>query len=997
MQYLLLGPTAVVREGQPLALGGFRQRTVLAALLLSANRSIGLDSLVEQVWPHSPPAKPIASLRAYIANLRRILADEQRSDRVVTDHGGYRLKLGTDTLDTDIFERLGTQSRRLLDDGDHLGASTIAVQALGMWRAAPLADLRDHDWLQDEIRRLESVRADVVEARYEAELRLGGGGELIAGLQSEIDANPLREALWGQLMVALHRAGRRADALQTFQFLRATLRDELGVSPSATVERLAEGILTESAELEWKPSPAAVTVLRQRTFGGGIYGRERELAQLRDSLLTASRGRGHIAVLAGESGVGKTAIALEIANLADHLGFSTAWVGHAAGLRTPPAWEWSQVIRALDAGSGAPALTELDPAQDGFAHPEAIANRVVEFARSRPTLIVLDDLHRGDGATFDVLDVVAALVHRLPLMILATWQDGSGERPVDELRSELDMVLCRSDITQLHLRGITRSATGRLIESVSGIVPDPHLVAAFEARTGGNPLYIKELTKLLTDSGALDSTTRTISGADVPDAVLGIVRRRTASLSPDTRTALLVAALLGAEFSAAMVAAALGLSAAQAARALEPAQRIGLIAADGPGRHRFSHTIARDSIAAQETSVAHESVHAAIARAYALRGAIAIEEQFAAADHAWRAGAALDSSTALALLDQARSAAWRRSAYGEVVTLCQRILDVRGRLVTGEARPDIEAELWLQLVTAYAVTEGQNSGAVRAALRRLAEIRSGRAESVLEAAFSCLEASGSGRYREAASLADGLIALYHRTVDPPTGSAGYYMRGLVDFFLGRLDDAGAAIATLLDDVPQVDWQRLGHLSAFDVRGYGIAAWIAAVRGDSRAVTSWVEQGIARADRREDLFGRALVRLSEVQAKAIVGDPHGLAVLARAVYEELSELGVVQLATSAKIIEGWALAMDSPELDTAADVSEAIARHSEDGTRIFLPMYHLLLADIEMKHGRADRAMAAIDAAAAVVDETGERVWNQQLAARRVTVRAARAVAGRVRV
>ena len=115
---------------------------------------------------------------------------------------------------------------------------------------------------------------------------------------------------------------------------------------------------------------------------------------------------------------------------------------------------------------------------------------------------------------------------------------------------------------------------------------------------------------------------------------------------------------------------------------------------------------------------------------------------------------------------------------------------------------DIEAELWLQLVTAYAVTEGQNSGAVRAALRRLAEIRSGRAEFVLEAAFSCLEASGSGRYREAASLADGLIALYHRTVDPPTGSAGYYMRGLVDFFLGRLDDAGAAIATLLDDVPQ---------------------------------------------------------------------------------------------------------------------------------------------------------------------------------------------------
>lgn len=988
MQYLLLGPTAVVRDGKSLALGGLLQRTVLAALLLSSDRPIDVDTLVDRVWPHSPPAKPIASVRSYIANLRRILADDRRSDRVVTDGGGYRLTLGTDTVDTDVFERLSAHSRRLLDNGDHHGASMISAQALGLWRGAPLADCRDHDWVQDEIRRLEAVRTDVVETHYEAELLMGGGAELVSGLQSEIDADPLREALWGQLMVALHRAGRRADAVQTFQRLRETLADELGVSPSATMQRLAEAVQAESVELEWKPSQAAVSVLRQRTLGGTVYGRDRELHQLRDTLLTARRGHGHIAVLAGESGVGKTAIALEIAHLADHLGFQTAWVGHAAGLCTPPAWEWSQVMRGLDGESDSVDHTFGQAVEEGFARTEAIANRVVELARKRPTFVVLDDLQRGDPATFDVLEIIASLVPRLPLLVLATWQDGSGERPLADQQSDFDRVVGRSDAAGIHLRGIARTAAGRLIESVAGIVPDPRLVAEIESRTGGNPLYIKELTKLLRDSGLLDTSTSTIPEINVPDAVLGVVRRRTAALDADTRSAMVVASMVGTEFSTAVVAAALGLSDAQAARVLEPAQRLGLVAGDGPGRQRFSHGIVRDAISAQSTGAAREPLHADIARAYAARRPTTIEEQLAAADHAWHAGVALRADTALLLLDQARSAAWHRSAYGVVATLCKRALQVCSRLEPGDKSTDREVQLRVQLVAALAVTEGQNSTAVRAALQQLAETRSGRDQFTLEAAFSSLEASGSGRYREAGSLADGLIAMYRHSSDPPAGSAGYYLRGLVDFFLGHLEESRSSIAYLLDDVPVVDWRALGHLAAFDVRGYGIAAWMSAVSGDREATDSWVQHGLGLADSRGDLFGRALVRLSALQGQAILGESEGVAALARTVYDELTELGVVQLATSAQIIEGWALALDSPGLDTADQIRTAIDRHSVDGTRIFLPMYYALLADAELAQGRSQCAAAAVELGKAVAEATGERVWDRQLAVRIGRVRTA---------
>ena len=153
------------------------------------------------------------------------------------------------------------------------------------------------------------------------------------------------------------------------------------------------------------------------------------------------------------------------------------------------------------------------------------------------------------------------------------------------------------------------------------------------------------------------------------------------------------------------------------------------------------------AVAAQITGVARAQLHADIARAYAARDGIAVEESFAAADHAWRAGTELEPEIALDLLDRALAAAWERSGYRDIAELSMHGLDACARLQPGGPRHEREAHLWLQLVSVEAVTKGQNSQAVRGALRRLGDISSRTEQLSLESAFRCLEASGSGRYR----------------------------------------------------------------------------------------------------------------------------------------------------------------------------------------------------------------------------------------------------------
>jgi DNA-binding SARP family transcriptional activator len=178
-----------------------------------------VDRLIEQVWGEGAPPKPLASLRAYVTNLRRILG----GDGVLVREGtGYRLDTAIDVVDVREFARLTAAGRRLLDLGDASGAKSAFDEALARWRGIPLADFRNLNFAMPEVHRLDTMRADAVESRFEAALRLGVSAELIADVESEVASNPMREKLWWQLMLAMHRSGRRTDALLAYGQRRCT-------------------------------------------------------------------------------------------------------------------------------------------------------------------------------------------------------------------------------------------------------------------------------------------------------------------------------------------------------------------------------------------------------------------------------------------------------------------------------------------------------------------------------------------------------------------------------------------------------------------------------------------------------------------------------------------------------------------------------------------------------------------------------------------------------
>jgi DNA-binding SARP family transcriptional activator/type II secretory pathway predicted ATPase ExeA len=699
----------VLREGHELALGGLRQRAVLAALLLDANHTVDVDRLIELVWDDAPPPKPIASLRAYIANLRRVLGDEQ-NERLITDAGGYRLRVAdvpADALDIREFESLVGEGRRSLNSGDAAAADKTLAQALALWRGAPLCDFRDLEFACDESRRLESLRADAAEASFEAGLQLGRSAELITGLESEVAMNPLRERLWSQLMLALYRAGRRGEALQAYDRLHTVLESELGVRPGLALDRLAGEIRCESVDLDWTPSHTTIAATQARPWSrGGVFGRAAQFERLYDALRAAAEGRGGVVVLTGESGVGKTALAAEVADIAAAFGMAMVWAGHAGGVHKTAMSGWQQVLRAL--------ANEMPAA--GLELAEATAAAVAELAGQRPTVVVLDDLHRADRATHEVLGLLAAAIHRRSMLIIATWQDGGGDIPVRA--RAFDRLLGRCDITTIKLRGLDDTAIAQLVENVGGVVPTAEMVAAIRTRTGGNPFYVRELTRLLLDSGRLDASTTDIDGDDVPDAVAGVVRRRMGDLTRSARSALLAAAILGVEFGAVPLATVLGAPVAETTAWLELALRIGLLVevADRPGHYRFPHGLVRDAVAAQLTGLARSQVHAEIARAYDA-GSPSPAESLVGAEHAWRAGGELDPGIALRLIDRALAAARARSAYHEVAELSRRALDVCTRLPADAERFHREAGLWLHLASVEAVVKGQTSAEALDALR----------------------------------------------------------------------------------------------------------------------------------------------------------------------------------------------------------------------------------------------------------------------------------------
>jgi predicted ATPase/DNA-binding SARP family transcriptional activator len=314
LEFRILGPLEVVADGSSLALGGEKQRAVLAVLLLNANEVVSSERLIEQVWGEQQPESAATALQVYVSRLRKLLepdrAKGEASRVLVTRPPGYLLSLEESELDLARFQRLAGQARSALGANDPEQACALFAEALSVWRGPPLADLGFETFGQVEIPRLEELRLSCLEERIEAELACGRHAELVGELEALVREHPLRERVRGQLILALYRSGRQAEALDAYQSARDTMVEELGIDPSPELQTLHKQILNQDEALAapQRPRQRGATV-RLPAPATSLIGREQELANLLALLSDDVR----LVTIAGPGGVGKTRLALAAA------------------------------------------------------------------------------------------------------------------------------------------------------------------------------------------------------------------------------------------------------------------------------------------------------------------------------------------------------------------------------------------------------------------------------------------------------------------------------------------------------------------------------------------------------------------------------------------------------------------------------------------------------------------------------------------------------------
>ncbi|WP_055527862.1 AfsR/SARP family transcriptional regulator [Streptomyces graminilatus] len=443
MRFRVLGPVSL----SPRTPSAAKPRALLATLLVQAGEVVPVHSLIDELWGTEPPRTATTTLQVYVSQLRKVLADggsAGHTGELLTRAPGYLLKVSDQEFDLPCFERLRTEGRTAYQEGDFGGASRLLHEALALWTGQALSGIPHGVRLESAAIRLDELRMEVLEQRIVADLRLGRHQELAGELLALANEHPLRETLHGHLMVALYRTGRGSDALRVYGRLRHSLVEELGVEPGPGMSRLHERVLRRDPSLDWQPPrnarstgpdgeggravgtpgggrpaarraagpadgsaegprPVPVPLATLPSAPAGFVGRHEELAYGEKALRgRAGRPPARVLAVSGPAGVGKTALALQLAHRTADL-FPDGQL--LIGLRGPDGRPLSAsqavaaVLRRLtddvSGSSGSSGSTTSSgssgPSGSPLADPEELTERLRRALHGRRMLLVLDD------------------------------------------------------------------------------------------------------------------------------------------------------------------------------------------------------------------------------------------------------------------------------------------------------------------------------------------------------------------------------------------------------------------------------------------------------------------------------------------------------------------------------------------------------------------------------------------------------------------------------
>ncbi|WP_327007976.1 tetratricopeptide repeat protein [Dactylosporangium sp. NBC_01737] len=584
MEFRILG-TLEIRDnaGRLLSPPRRKQRLLLAVLVLRANAPVATETLLDLLWPEAAPASARANLQSYVSDLRRLLHAHEPDEppRLHREPGGYVLRAGPQELDAIVFETLAGQGRQALTERRHAPAAEQLTQALARWRGPVLEDLSLPAALQPEVERLEQLRIAVLEDSIQARLDLLEPAMLAAELAELTARHPLRERLWGHLMLALYRAGRQADALKAYQQVYRLLDEELGVRPGPALQRLHQRILAADPALAPPVGPHAAMPVRQLPAPPPMFtGRTRELAALeraRDASTVV------IGAIDGMAGVGKTALAVHVAHrIADRYPHGQLFIdlhGHTPGMAPrEPADALEHLLRTL----GVP----------GPQVPDALDERAALYRTrlaNQKMLILLDN-----AAT--ETQVTPLLPGNPGCLVLITSRrrlsglDRTHTLSLDTLPAPDAASLFVQTSGRGHLGDQPADLVAELVE-LCGRLPLAIRIAA--ARLRSHPTWdLSHLVQRLRDQqhrlGELEAGQRSIT------ATLDLSYQH---LTPEQRRAYRLLGLHpGAETDPYAAAALLDSTLDQAGRLLEHLLDAHLLQEPTPGRHRF-HDLVHDHAA----------------------------------------------------------------------------------------------------------------------------------------------------------------------------------------------------------------------------------------------------------------------------------------------------------------------------------------------------------------------------------------------------------------
>ena len=754
----LLGPVQARTGSADLPVGGRRQRAVLARLALARGEVVSTERMVDDLWLGEPPPSATNTLQSYVSNLRRVLgahADGRPAIERVGD--GYRLAVEPGTLLTETFEGLlGDAGRPRLPVDERLA---VLDAALALWRGPAIADFVDEPWAQGDATRLDDLRLAAIEDRFDGLLELGRHAAIVGDLDVASAQHPLRERLTSQLVVALYRCGRHAEALRAYERTRSYLGDEQGLDPSPELAELARRVLDHDpgllggTPLSGAPSSSAIDpayhsgatadpfalqlppAVSERRARSPFVGRAEQLAVLESAWASVRDGDRRLVALAGEPGMGKTRLAQRFARWVHEQGGRVMWGRCTAenliayqpaveairtALRDLPADAVDQLIAgrsSLDwlAPDSAPDAADSPTRAERYGLHEALVECFAMLSAAAPVLLVVDDVQWADASAIGLLEHLLRADRTGRLLVVATVR-----RPAGRATPELDRALTdlrrdgRLDLDPID--GLDPQQVTELL-STQGVDVDEGAAASVYERTGGNPFFVESLAAAGGDLTHADARS-------LPDSVRDLLDQQLAALDPAATRVLGAAAVIGQRVELDVLGEVTGLDPVALLVVVDPAVASGLLVEEEElGRVAFPHALVRQGLIANTTRNREAQLHLRVADVLEARPP-SDDHQATVASHLLAAGPACAPRRAAEAAIGAGRAALAVLADAEARTWVQRAAARLGPEPSTGGADDADADLRAEadLLISAASRNLADLDVAEAAIDRLADL-----------------------------------------------------------------------------------------------------------------------------------------------------------------------------------------------------------------------------------------------------------------------------------